>query len=118
MKRDLVLFLDDILINIQDIESFSKDISKENFKTDKLKQNAIIRSLEVIGEAAKNIPNNFREKYPEIPWKKISGFRDVLIHEYFGIKISRIWNVIEKDLPDLREKLLKIKEDLEMNSKK
>ena len=118
MKRDLVLFLDDILINIQYIESFSKDISKENFKTDKLKQNAIIRSLEVIGEAAKNIPNNFREKYPEIPWKKISGFRDVLIHEYFGIKISRIWNVIEKDLPDLREKLLKIKEDLEMNSKK
>ena len=112
MKRDITLFLDDILENIKDIESFSKDLSEENFGKSKLRQNAIIRSLEIIGEAAKNIPDILRKKYPLIPWKKISGFRDVLIHEYFGIKIDRVWNVIKKDLPELKENILKIKRDL------
>ncbi len=111
MKRNMNLFIDDILQNIKDIESFSVGLTKDKFIKDKLKQNAIIRSLEVIGEAAKNISDSFRNKYPLVPWRKIAGFRDILSHSYFGVSIERIWNVIEKDLPSLKKEIEKIKSD-------
>ncbi|MCX6750487.1 MAG: DUF86 domain-containing protein [Candidatus Pacearchaeota archaeon] len=108
MKRDINLFIQDILENVKDIESFSKGLTKEEFEKNKLKQNAIIRSLEVIGEAVKNIPEPFREKYPKIPWKEIAGFRDILSHSYFGVNIERVWNMLEIDLPVLKEEMKKI----------
>ena len=109
MNRDINLFIDDILQNIKDIESFSKGLTKDKFQNNKLKQNAIIRSLEIIGEAVKNIPDSFRDKHPEIPWRKIAGFRDILSHAYFGVSMDRVWNIIEKDLPDLKKEIEKIK---------
>jgi len=109
MKRNVNLFIQDILDNIKDIDSFSKGLTKEEFAKNKLKQNAIIRSLEVIGEAVKNIPDSFREKYPGIPWKDIAGFRDILSHAYFGVNIDRIWNIIEKDLHSFKKEIEKIK---------
>ena len=69
--------------------------------------------MEIIGEAVKNIPNDFKEKYIEIPWKKIAGLRDILMHAYFGIDLDITWNIIKKDLPDLKEKILNIKDELE-----
>ena len=111
MKRDTNLFIQDILDNIKDIESFSKGLTKEKFESNKLTQNAIIRSLEIIGEAAKNIPDSFRQKHPKIPFKKIAGFRDVLSHAYFGVSIDRVWNIIEKDLPYLKSEIEKVKID-------
>ena len=108
MKRNINLFIQDILENIKDIESFSKGLTKKEFERNKLKQNAIMRSLEVIGEAVKNIPDQFREKYPNIPWKNIAGFRDILSHAYFGVNIDRVWNMIEKDLPSFKEEIEKI----------
>lgn len=109
MKRDINLFLGDILENIKDIESFSEGLTIKEFEKNKLKQNAIIRSLEVIGEAVKNIPDEFREKYPSIPWRDIAGFRDILSHSYFGVNMDRVWNIIEKDLPSFKKEIEKIR---------
>jgi uncharacterized protein with HEPN domain len=68
--------------------------------------------LEIIGEAAKNIDEDFRNRYAEIPWKKIAGLRDVLIHEYFGVNMKRVWRVIKIDLPNLKSKISRIWEDI------
>lgn len=109
MKRNVNLFIQDILENIEDIKSFSKGLNKEKFGGNKLVQNAIIRSLEIIGEAAKNIPDSFREKHAGIPWRKIAGFRDILSHAYFGVNLDRVWKIIENDLPKLKKEISKIK---------
>lgn len=106
-----MLFIEDILESIKDIESFSKGLTKEKFTSNKLKQNAIIRSLEIIGEAVKSVPDSFRKKYPDIPWRKIAGFRDVLSHAYFGVNMDRVWNIIENDLQNFKKKIEKIKLD-------
>jgi uncharacterized protein with HEPN domain len=105
MKRDLLLFLDDILDSIRKIELFSKNFTKKKFEKDEKTQDAIVRRLEIIGEAVKNIPDYFREKYPKIPWRKIAGFRDIIIHAYFGINLDRVWAVVKEDLPELKKKI-------------
>jgi len=109
MKRDIGLFIEDILNSIKNIEEFSKNLDKEKFSKDNLRQSAIIRQLEIIGEAVKNIPDSFRKKYPKIVWKDIAGFRDVLSHAYFGVNLDRVWRIIEIDLPKLKEEIGRIK---------
>ena len=109
MKRDIGLFIEDIIESIKNMEDFSRGLNKEKFSKDKLRQSAIVRQLEIIGEAAKNIPPPFREKYPNIPWKDISGFRDILSHAYFGVNIDRVWEIIKNDLPKLKKETDKIK---------
>jgi len=111
MKRDIGLFIEDIINSIKNIEEFSKSLDKEKFSKDNLRQSAIIRQLEIIGEAVKNIPNSFRETYPKIAWKDIAGFRDILSHAYFGVNFDRVWKIIEIDLPKLKEEISKIKID-------
>ena len=113
MKRNINLFINDILENIENIEVFLSNLNKEELSKNKLKRYAIIRALEIIGEANKNIPQSFREKYPKVPWRDISGFRDVVIHGYFQVNIDKVWRVIKEDLPDLKQKILKVKKDLE-----
>ena len=113
MKRNINLFINDILENIENIEVFLSNLNKEELSKNKLKRYAIIRALEIIGEATKNIPQSFREKYPKVPWRDISGFRDVVIHGYFQVNIDKVWRVIKEDLPDLKQKILKVKKDLE-----
>ncbi len=112
MKRDIRLFIGNILESIKNIEEFSKNLNKQKFSEDKLRQSAIIRQLEIIGEAVKNLPESFRKKYPKIPWKEISGFRDALSHAYFGVNLERIWNIIEIDLSKLKKEVNKINEEL------
>ena len=68
--------------------------------------------MEIIGEAVKNLDEDFRNRYPEIPWKKIAGLRDVLIHEYFGVSLKRVWRVIKIDLVDLKLQISRIWEEL------
>jgi len=108
MKRDVNLFIDDILENIDLIEKSIKKISKTEFEKDKDIIDATLRRLEVIGEAVKNLPSSFIKKFPEVPWKSIAGFRDVLIHAYFGVSLERVWNIIKKDMPELKKKISNI----------
>src|SRR3989344_4154440 len=104
MKGDVFLFVNDILTSIKNIESFSKKLTKEKLLKDELYQSAIIRQIEIIGEAVKNIPESFRKKYYEVPWNKIAGMRDVIIHSYFRVDLDAVWNVIKRDMPDLKKK--------------
>lgn len=103
--KDALIFIQHIIENITDIESFSKGITQEEFFKDALRQNAIIRSIEVIGEAAKNLPSAFKKKHPAIPWKDITGMRDKLIHNYFGVDLKTVWKVVKEDLPKLKSQI-------------
>ena len=106
MKEDRI-YLQHIRDAIGKIFRFTKG-GKEEFLTDDKGQDAVIRNLEIIGEAVKNISKAFREKHSDIPWKQIAGMRDEMIHEYFGVDLDIVWNVVVKDLPLLKERLNKI----------
>jgi len=112
MKRSLLLFLSDILENIKYIEKFSTGLTRKSLENNKLKESALVRCLEVIGEAVKNIPSSFREKYPEVQWQKIAGLRDIIIHAYFKVDLDITWNIIKKDLPILKKQIEKIVREL------
>jgi len=94
-------YLDDILESISDIRAFTEGMNYDEFIGDKKTLNAVIRSLEVIGEAVKKVPPEIRAKRPDIPWKEIAGTRDKLIHEYFGIDLQILWRTIQTDLSPL-----------------
>ena len=112
MNRDKKLFIEDILESIKNIESFSKGTTKNKLLKDKLKQIAIIRQIEIIGEAVKNLPIDFITKYPEVPWRYIAGMRDVITHSYFKLDLDKVWGVIKVDLPTLKQQIQKIKMNL------
>ena len=112
-ERNIKLYLKDILDAIEAIEKFVKGMTFEEFRNNDLVSSAVIRKFEIIGEATRNIPQMIRKKYSDIPWKTIVGFRDKLIHFYFGIKYDIVWETIKSKLPDLKEKIRKVLEDLE-----
>jgi len=109
-KRDWKLFLEDILEGIDRITRYVSRFSFEKFAEDEKTIDAVIRNLEVIGEASKNIPDEIRNKYHEIPWKSIVGLRNVMVHEYFGLDLENIWKIIREDLPPLKGKIKEILE--------
>ena len=117
MKKEGITFIEHILECIKLIEEYLKDKSREDFLTSVQLQDSVIRRIEIIGEAVKNIPNDVKDKYPDIPWKKIAGMRDILIHEYFGIDLELTWEVIIKDIPHLKKKMLEIREELKNGNK-
>jgi uncharacterized protein with HEPN domain len=102
MTRDHRDFVNDLHQAISDIESFTEGMERDSFLRDRKTINAVIRSLEVLGEAARNIPEAIRMKYPAIPWKNIIGMRNKLIHEYFGVDVSMVWETIRIDLLPLK----------------
>ncbi|MEM1582071.1 MAG: DUF86 domain-containing protein [Candidatus Bathyarchaeia archaeon] len=111
-KRDYRDYLQDILDSIKDIEDFTRNMDFEDFARDKKTINAVIRSIEVLGEAAKHIPKSIRDKYPSVPWRKMAGMRDKLIHEYFGVDVKILWKTIKKDVPPLKPLIQNILESL------
>jgi len=103
--------LQDMWESILAIEEYAESLSEDEFYSNRQAQDAIVRRLEIIGEAVKNIDENFRNKYPQIPWKKIAGMRDIIAHEYFGVKLDRVWDVVRKDLSELKEKIRTVMEE-------
>jgi len=111
MKEDLA-FVEHILDSINAIEKFSKNLTKEKLISSRLKQSAIVREIEIIGEAVKNISLSLKNKHKEVEWKEIAATRDKMIHHYFGVDLNIVWSITKIDLPDLKKKMLKIKKEL------
>jgi uncharacterized protein with HEPN domain len=106
MIKDGLAYIDHILDCIRKIYEFSKGLSLKDFKTNELVQDAIIRNIEIIGEASKKISKGTKQTYYKIPWKEIAGIRDKLIHDYLGVDVAVVWETIHQDIPTL-EKLIK-----------
>ena len=113
-KRQLNVYLEDIVESIEIIEGFVGGVTQDAFEVNLEKQDAVIRRLAIIGEAVKNIPDDIRSKYPEVPWRDAAGLRDVVVHEYFGVSLEIIWNVAIRELPVLKGQILHIQKDLNL----
>lgn len=107
-KRDVKLFVNDIKESIEAIFEYVKDLDFDDFVDDRKTYSAVIREFEIIGEATKHLPNEITEKYSAVGWRDIKDFRNLLIHEYFGVDFEIVWNTIKEDLPPLYDAVNKM----------
>lgn len=114
-NREYGDYIQDILDSIDAIEEFVKEMQFKDFSKDKKTIYAVVRGVEIIGEATKHIPASIRNKYPKIPWKDMSGMRDKVIHEYFGVDLKVVWRTAKEELSPIRPLIRKVLEELENN---
>jgi len=105
IKREYLLYLEDMLLSMNRIEEYLTDLDFNEFMSKYIVIDAVVRNFEIIGEASQKIPVNIREKYPEIPWKKMYGLRNLIAHEYFGIDHEMLWEIAKYNLPQNKNDL-------------
>ncbi len=109
--RTVAVYIEDMLDATEKALSFTNGLDRDRFLENEEKVLAVTRLLEIIGEAAKNVPDTVRAGHPDIPWRKITGTRDRLIHAYFQVDADQVWRTVEEDLPPLRTSLQRILDD-------
>lgn len=112
MTREIILYLSDIIENMQDAEQFVAGKTYEQFRANKMAINAVLRSLEVIGEAVKQIPQDIQSRRPSVPWRSMARMRDRVIHMYFGIDYQRVWEAVTEAIPPVRPQIQSLLDDL------
>ncbi|MBS3777612.1 MAG: DUF86 domain-containing protein [Bacteroidales bacterium] len=112
-KRDITIYLEDIIESADLISEYLEGYTEQEFISSKEKQDAVLRRIQIVGEAAKHIDETYREKWSHIPWRDIAGMRDIVVHEYFGVTLSMVWKVATEDIPILREQISKILKELQ-----
>ena len=108
MKKDPRVFLIHILENAALAQVNLKDFDFDRFIKNKAIQDAVVREIEIIGEATKNLPLEFKDRHPEIPWQKIAGMRNKIVHNYFDIDFKVVWNTVKEDLPELEKQIKRL----------
>jgi uncharacterized protein with HEPN domain len=104
-KRDWKLLFEDMLESVKRIEKYTEKVGREEFSENQMIIDAVVRNIEIIGEASKNVPDEIQEKFSEIPWKKLNGIRNRIVHAYFGVDTSIIWFIIENELSILKKSI-------------
>lgn len=107
-KRQYFFFLEDILTSMLRISEYIASLTIDEFKQNQMVVDAVVRNFEIIGEASKNLPEDIKVKYPEIPWSKMYGLRNLISHQYFGIDFEMIWEIVKSNLPDNINELRKV----------
>ena len=114
MKKDESVYLRHILDAFVQIEFYMDDVSHEEFLQNRLLQDGVIRQLEVMGEAARNLSDDLRNEYPQIPWRQMIGLRNRMAHAYFNVDLQIVWEIVRGDIPDLKEKIKRILTEMDL----
>lgn len=108
MKKDVLVYVEDILDAMEKAETFIRGVTYEQFETDFRTNFAVVRAIEIIGEATKRLPTAFRDQHPDIPWKDMAGMRDVVIHGYDNVNLQIVWDVVKRDIPQIKPQIRQI----------
>lgn len=115
-RRSVVVYIQDVLDAIRRIEEYLEDTSLDEFRNDRKTFDAVVRNIEIVGEAIKRVPESTTSKYPHIAWRKAAGMRDVLIHDYPDIVIDIVWATVKEHLPEFKNQLLEVKKDMQADT--
>lgn len=111
-KRHYSLFIEDAIDAMNKIDNYIEGLDYDSFTKNSMVIDAVIRNLEIIGEAIRNIPDNIIDKYPDIPWKRMIGLRNIVIHTYFGIDLENIWKIITENIPEVKPQIILILDEI------